>query len=110
MKEQSEKFAITGYVAKDIAGRLKAQAAGAIHVSPERGQTDVVMGVDGSAVAEVRIGATVKGQTLVQLILKEGAAVETIIRSKANIAGITRLNDPAIQRLTAAATVKSIVA
>jgi hypothetical protein len=47
---------------------------------------------------------------VVQLLLREGATVETVTRVKATPDGITRFHDPALQRLAASATAKVIEA
>ncbi len=106
----AERFAVTGYVSDAVAGRLKAKGKGKIDVKPERGYDEVVMRVDVANVAEVRTGSSAQGETLVQLILRDGTPVETVIRTTANVQGITRFQDPTLARLTAAATVKVIEA
>jgi hypothetical protein len=106
----AERFAVTGYLADASAKQLSSQRSGHLEVRPERGYTDVVMRVDRADVTEVRTGSSVQGETLVQLILRDGANVETIIRTTADIRGITRFYDPTLTRLTAAATVKVIEA
>ena len=112
MKVQAlkEAYAITGYVADDIAAKLSAYGSGHVHVKPERGYDDVLMRVDAADVQELRTGSSVQGETLVQLILREGAVVETVIRTTADAKGVTRFHDPALTRLTAIATVKVIEA
>jgi len=105
-----EAFAVTGFVPDARAKQLAAKAEGAIQVKPERGASAVVMEVDSANVVEVRTGASRSGETLVQLILREDATVRTIIESKSTESCISPFADPAIVRLTAAATVKNIVA
>ena len=100
-------YAVTGFVPDDVAKRLSAGAKGIIQVRPERGVTSVLMEVDGADVSEVRSAASTGGETLVQLILRDKAPVRTVIEAHA---GVEPFSDPAIVRLTAAATVKSIVA
>jgi hypothetical protein len=104
-----EAIAVTGFVPDQLARKLAAKQAGAIDVKPERGVNDVVMRVDGSDVDEVRTGASTQGETLVQLILRPDAPVQTVINSIANHAGLKRLQDPILSRLTASATPKSIM-
>src|SRR5690348_9318824 len=104
----ADRFAITGYVPDNVAKQLKAQQPGPIETSPERGYSDVLMRVDGADVAEVRIGASTQGETLVQLILRDSAPVETIIRTTADAKGVSRFHDPTLTRLTAVAVAHSI--
>ena len=104
-----EAYAITGYVAKKDARDLAPNYQGQIQVKPERGNSEVVMSVSGADIVEVRKGADSRGETLVQLILKEDAAVQTIVRSTATAKGLQRFNDPALARLTAIASVKVIM-
>jgi len=104
-----EAFAVTGFVSDALAERLAAHAKGVIQVSPERGVTAVRMEVDGADVLEIRRGSSKSGETLVQLILRDGATVRTVIETKLSEQGIERFADPAIARLTAAATAKEIV-
>ena len=105
-----EAFAVTGFVSDARAEQLAAKGKGPIQVKPERGVSPVVMEVDSADVVEVRTGASRSGETLVQLILRDQATVRTIIESKLTEQGISPFADPAIVRLTAAATVKSIIA
>ena len=70
---------------------------------------EVSMQVDGSEVAEVRRGSSIGGQTLVQLILRDQAVVRTVIETSIQRRGVDLFHDPAIMRLTAAATAKQIV-
>ncbi len=104
----AERFAITGYVSDSVAKQLKAQQRGPIETSPERGYSDIMMRVDGADVAEVRIGASTQGETLVQLILRDSAFVETIIRTTADAKGVSRFHDPTLTRLIAVAVANSI--
>jgi hypothetical protein len=102
-----EAYAVTGYVPSDVAKKLKAKTPGNVEVSPERGVHPVFMQVDGSDVTEVRVGATSGGQTLVQLILRDEAAVQTIMRL-ATTKGVNAFVDPSLARLTAAAVPNKI--
>jgi hypothetical protein len=104
-----EAIAVTGFVADHLARKLVAKQPGAIEIKPERGVNEVVMSVDGSDVDEVRTGASSQGETLVQLILRADAPVRTVINSAANSAGLVRLQDPILSRLTASATPKNIL-
>ena len=105
----NEMFAVTGYVADDVAKQLSGRPSGHVHVKPERGYDDVLMRVDAADIKEVRTGSSSQGETLVQLILSEGARVQTVIRTTADSKGIARFHDPALTRLIAAATVKVIM-
>jgi hypothetical protein len=103
-----EAFAVTGYVPEKALQELESGRAGKIDVRVERGSDEVVMRVDHADVAEIRTGAAVRNEVLVQVILRVGAAVETVVKTQANIKGVARFNDPVLQRLTATATAKSI--
>jgi hypothetical protein len=103
-----EAFAVTGYVADDIANQLQAKGSGKIDVKVERGYEEIMMRVDQADVVEVRIGSSVNNEALVQLILRDGATVETVIRTPANTKGLSRFHDPILARLTAQATAKVI--
>jgi len=104
-----EAFAVTGFVPDSLAKRLAAGNKGAIQIRPERGVTAVVMEVDGADVVEVRTGSSSAGETLVQLILRDRATVRTVVETTLKGKGVEVFPDPAITRLTAAATAKSIV-
>jgi len=104
-----EAYAITGYVSSESAKNLAAKEEGYIDVKPERGEDRVLMRVKRSDIAEVRTGSATGGETMVQLILRDGAPVETVLRAKASIEGITRFQDPALTRLTAAALPNKIM-
>ena len=105
-----EVFAVTGYVPDADAATLRKGASGSVEVQPERDASEVRMRVRGEDVAEVRVGSSQGGQTLVQLLLRENAEVETVLRAQATRDGISRFADPALQRLAASATAKVIMA
>jgi len=105
-----EKYAVTGYVPDKIAQELKAKHSNSVEIHPERGAHEVFMRVNGSDISEVRSGSSEQGETLVQLLLRDGAQVETVIRSSADVKGLARFHDPTISRLTASATAKVIEA
>ncbi|GAB1691039.1 hypothetical protein [Krasilnikovia sp. M28-CT-15] len=105
-----ERLAVTGYVPDTAAEGLSERASGQIDIRPERGYRDVAMRVDSADVMEVRVGSSAQGETLVQLYLREGARVETVVAVTADIEGLARLNDPTLARLIASATAKVIVA
>ncbi len=104
----SEAFAVTGYVPDKALQELESGLNGKIDVRVERNSDEVVMRVDRADVAEIRVGASARNETIVQVILRAGAAVETVVKTKASLEGIARFNDPVLQRLTATATAKSI--
>ena len=104
----SEAFAVTGYVPDKALQELESGLAGKIDVRVERDSDEVVMRVDRADVAEIRAGASARNETIVQVILRAGAAVETVVKTKASLEGVARFNDPVVQRLTATATAKSI--
>lgn len=105
-----EAFAVTGYLPSEIADRLESgKTDGAtLELRAESGSDLVVMRVKIAEIAEARVGASAKGETLVQIILTEKAHVETVVSTEANLQGLRRFNDPVVQRLTALATAKSI--
>jgi len=101
------KMAITGYVSSS---QLKSMNGGAAYeVFPEADNTDVFTRVSPADIAEVKVGSAERGKTLVQLILKDNAGYETVYKTK-TIKGIKAISDPALSRLIAAASAKSIVA
>jgi hypothetical protein len=106
-----EAMAVTGYVPDEVARALASgkAAGGAVEVKPERGHDEVVARVDRSDIAEVRVGASVRGESLVQLILRKNATVETVLRAPANAKGVQRFHDPNLNRLVQAATAKNII-
>jgi hypothetical protein len=104
-----EAMAVTGYVPDNVARALHKDRSGSVEVSPEREVDEVVARVQRRDIAEVRVGASVRGTTLVQLILKTNATVETIVRTQANAKGLQRFYDPNLNRLRQAATAKNIL-
>lgn len=104
-----EAFAVTGYVPDHLAKSLVAKKPGPVEVQPEPGHTEVVARVDCADVDEVRLGPSAHGETLVQLILRPDAKVQTVQNFVANVAGLKRLNDPVLARLTASVQAKNIM-
>jgi hypothetical protein len=104
-----EAFALTGYLPDHLAKTLVARQSGPVEVRPEPGYTEVVARVDCADVDEVRLGPSAHGETLVQLILRPDANVQTVQHFVANVAGLKRLNDPVLARLTASVHAKSII-
>jgi hypothetical protein len=111
MKEEAmrEAFAVTGYVSADQAVRLRETREGVVELSPEQEAGQVSMRVEAGDVTEVRVGASRGKQTLVQLLLKDGATVETVVRHRATAQGLSQIFDPALHQLTASATAKKIM-
>ena len=113
MKKTKEAYAVIGYVPDQVAAQLSSperqQSGETVDVKVERGFDEVVMRVNLADVVEIRSGASRKSETLVQLMLRDGFKVETVIRTPANIKGISRLYDPALQLLIASATAKVIM-
>jgi hypothetical protein len=103
-----EAFAVTGYVPDKVAEQLTAGRSGKIDVKVERGSEEVFMRVDQADVTDLRVGSSVNNETLVQLILRDDAPVEQVIRTISNARGLSRLHDPTLTRLTAEATAKVI--
>jgi hypothetical protein len=103
-------MAVTGYVEASVARDPShlSKKKGPIEIRPERNVKDVVIRVAASDVEEVRVGATRAGMTLVQLILRRGAPVETVIRSEATPEGLQAFRDPVLNRVTQEATAKNI--
>jgi hypothetical protein len=99
----TEAFAVTGYVPEKALQDLESGSTANIDVRVERGSNEVVMRVDQADIAEIRAGASVKKEILVQVILHANARVETVVRAQANSKGVARFNDPLLQRLTATA-------
>ncbi len=73
----------------------------------ERGCDDVCIEVDLANVEEVRLGADEKGQSLCQLILKDGSDIRNII--KTTQPGARQFTDPVVSRLLPAATATKIM-
>jgi hypothetical protein len=104
-----EKMAITGYVLNDQLKSLKSKNLISFEVFPESETEEVYTRVSNNHIAEVRVGAAVKGRTMVQLILNDDATYETIHKQRISVKGIKIISDPALSRLIAAATAKSIM-
>src|SRR6185436_2773541 len=102
-----EALAVTGYVADAIAKTLRSDgwvsSGSIVEIRPDRDVDDVYVRVSADNVREVRVGATREGRTLVQLVLKRGAQIESVIRHKATTEGLTRFYDPTLARVAAAA-------
>lgn len=110
----AEAFAVTGYVSDTVAAVLGKEgwvSSGSVaEIRPDRDVQDVYVRVSSDAVREVRVGASRGGSTLVQIILKRGANIESVIRHKATAEGLTRFYDPALARVAAAAIANVIEA
>lgn len=102
-----EAMAVTGYLAVEAVDGIK--SAGQIDIFPERDVRDVRMRVAGADIEDVRIGGTEGGLTLVQLILRDGVAVETIIQATADPSGMRAYHDPVLNRIRQEATAKKIM-
>ncbi len=92
-----EAIAVVGYVASDVAKRLSSKDSkytDKIEVRVGQGSDELLVRVDPSHVVEVRTGASSKGETGIQLILRDAADVETVTRATLNKQGIARLRDP----------------
>jgi hypothetical protein len=110
----AEAFAVTGYVSDAVAKSMSAEgwisSGKTAEVQPDRDAGDVYVRVAADKVREVRVGASRGGLTLVQLILKRGAEIESVIRHKASPEGLTRFYDPTLARVAAAAVANVIEA
>jgi len=106
-----EAMAVTGYVPAELATQLSngSSGIGNIEVRPEREVQDVVMRVATTDIHETRVGPTEQGLTLVQLILRDGAPVETVVRAAASHAGLRAFHDPVLSRIRQEATAKKIM-
>ena len=105
-----EAMAVTGFIHEDIANKLlKGTADRSIEVRPERDVKDVLVRVTTADVEETRIGSTEGGQTLVQLILRHNAGVETVVRTSASPEGFRAFHDPVLNRVRQEATAKVIM-
>ena len=105
-----EAMAVTGFVhaSATLDTAQLSGGTGTIEIRPERDVDQVLIRVATSDVEEVRIGGTHSGMTLVQLILRDGAAVETVVKSTATPPGMRVFHDPVLNRVTQEATAKSI--
>lgn len=106
----AERYAVTGYVPDEVARGLNRGGSGSVDVRPERGVQEVAARVQLAEVEDVRVGSSSNGETLVQLILRDEATVETVLRSQASSKGLQRFHDPNLDRLRLAATAKVIEA
>lgn len=97
---------IVGYVSATVAGTLakgrSSEPAEPLEVRLEPDDSEVVVRVHAKDVVEARLGAERGSQVAVQLIVEEGAAVETLVRGRATAEGVQRFVDPVLsQRLRA---------
>jgi len=110
-KTQRTAFAVIGYVDDTTAASL---ASGAlrepIEVRVDPGTTDMIVRIDPTHVQDVRLGASSKGHTLVQLVLKDAARYETVIKPAAGQSELQLLRDPVLSHLTARAVLSVIMA
>jgi len=102
-----EAMAVTGYIASSEVPNIR--KASYVDVRPERDVSDVVARVKGSDVEDVRQGSTEGGLTLVQLVLRTGASVETVQRTTVDVAGMRAFHDPVLNRVRQEATAKQIM-
>jgi len=102
-----EALAVTGYIETNKIDEIKAMEK--IEIWPEQDIEDVVIRVNTTDVAEVRVGSTKAGRTLVQLILRNEAVVETIVRTSADSEGLQAYHDPVLNRIRQEATAKKIL-
>jgi len=103
------KMAITGYVTDHHLKNIKSKEAYSFEVFPEVEIEDVYAKVTSNDIDDVRIGASNHGKTMVQLILKDNASVETVHKQQISVKGVRVIDDPTLSRLTAAATAKVIM-
>lgn len=104
-----EAMAVTGYLDEVLAKHLVAgEAIPYVEVRPEAHIVDVVVRVRTGDIAETRVASSKDGLTLVQLILKDAASVETIVRTSADEKGLRAFHDPVLNRVRQEATAKKI--
>jgi hypothetical protein len=101
-----EAMAITGYIRSEDLKSL--QSAERAEVYAEHDVPEVRMRVAGSDIAEVRAGSATGGLTMVQLILRQGAHVQTVVESTADAKGLRAFHDPVLNRIRQEATAKKI--
>jgi hypothetical protein len=103
-------LAVTGFLDEKIYRKLSASKLKDrfIDVRPEKEIDSVFMRVAVENIAETRAGASDSGYTLVQLILRENSAVETVSRMTANLSGLQEFHDPILNRVRQEATAKKI--
>jgi hypothetical protein len=82
----AEVNAVIGYMPDDAAKALASakQPSGAVEVRLERGRDDMHVKIDAKDVAGVLLGASQKGETGVQVFLRDKASVETVARGFAS--------------------------
>lgn len=103
-----EAMAITGYVPDKLVAEIK--SVDYVDVMPERDVNDVVIRVATADIEDARIGSTDKGNlTMVQLILRDNAKVETVAQSSASPDGMRAFDDPVLNRVRQEATVRVIM-
>lgn len=102
-----EAMAITGYIPASRVERVS--SARFVEVFPERNVSSVLMRVRSRDIAEIRVGSTQEGLTLVQLILLEGAEVQTVTLTSADAEGMRAFHDPVLNRIRQEATAKKIM-
>lgn len=105
-----EAMAVMGYVPTSSVGDLSVQGGDPIiELFPDISTKEVVLRVAKADVSEVRVGNPQAGFTLVQLILNDGANVESAIRTTADPAGLRSFHDPILNRIKQEATAKKIM-
>jgi hypothetical protein len=103
------KMAITGFILDNHLKNLKSKEGHSFEVFPEAAMEDVYARVNANDIDDVRVGASNQGKTMVQLILKDNASVETVHKQQMSVKGVKVIDDPTLSRLTAAATAKVIM-
>jgi len=102
-----EAMAVTGYVSEKDAALLKSKKV--FEIYPDKEVDEVSMRVYGEDAAEIRVGSSSGGKTLVQVILRDGAKIETVVSSEASPRGFERFHDPVINRIRQQAIAKVIM-
>lgn len=102
--QQNEHTGVVGYVRDDVAQQLITSKyhEATVDLHFERGSDKIVMRVNREDIVEARPGKSQNGETLLQVILKHGSQVGTLIKAFRDIKAI---QDPTLNRLTAAASV-----
>lgn len=92
---------VVGYVSVSSMKRLKGKS-GTVDLRFEKGNDKVLMRVKREDIVEVKAGRKQGNEARVQVILKPGSVVETVIKALRNVKAI---DDPTLTHLTASALV-----
>ena len=99
-----EAMAVTGYVESDSVDDFIKQKT--IEIRPDRDVPELVVRVASSDVEDVRVGNKSSGFTLVQLVLRDNAVIETVQITIGNTDQIKPFDDPILNGIRQEATAK----